>query len=597
MDGINNDNIAFKSSKRKFDESVVTWLDCPSTIDDESIPEDDGNTIDAEPISMINANEDSDESDNDGIYHEWVRPSTKKMVELLASDLTHTYRNVMENVVKAGFSWGSAWQAFCMLNFKLWNNDKNITEEQITSDILKYLNGEMEDSRGRGYMFLSMRKFIDHTITEMVYVVMEMKEVTLSEALNLLAYVGVFNFKQIARVDTELRYLPLLSESLGQSSSGGAKGPTTSKAIKTKTWDSKLHNWNFFVKTPNEGEKMEFIYPKDIEDELVLELRSRLLNLNKEKQWWKDWTSNKITLTQKMSEEFTEVKRLKNDFVKVYQRMVEKQERKDNMQKQLSALEADLFRSNKNADRSIVMLSTLQLRIIEDKIAKNDAEMKACEEFQRAEAASEAEKIVVDRLQAAEMKKSVMLEELEKINTKISQLHIEVKKAADMNKKVEARMKTKKIMKEKNLAKVASLRTENKQSEDAVKAEQQRIMSTAEKDMKTVTQEITQLENKLAEIKLEDNKDDIILQLRRNIGKSYKGEGASRGSKKLLHFRSIMQCYMCLVEEKTVIMLPCGHQVLCKDCNGIHEKKLGSSNCPSCGAHIEKRIHPRFRGD
>nr|GLL41961.1 putative E3 ubiquitin-protein ligase RF298 [Ipomoea trifida] len=39
--------------------------------------------------------------------------------------------------------------------------------------------------------------------------------------------------------------------------------------------------------------------------------------------------------------------------------------------------------------------------------------------------------------------------------------------------------------------------------------------------------------------------------------------------------------------------LPCAHQVLCKDCNTLHENQ-GMKDCPSCRTPIVQRIHARF---
>lgn len=55
------------------------------------------------------------------------------------------------------------------------------------------------------------------------------------------------------------------------------------------------------------------------------------------------------------------------------------------------------------------------------------------------------------------------------------------------------------------------------------------------------------------------------------------------------------ECVMCLSEEMAVLFFPCAHQVLCEECNILHEKK-GMKDCPSCRAPIQERINVRFRG-
>lgn len=53
------------------------------------------------------------------------------------------------------------------------------------------------------------------------------------------------------------------------------------------------------------------------------------------------------------------------------------------------------------------------------------------------------------------------------------------------------------------------------------------------------------------------------------------------------------ECTICLTKATSVAFLPCAHQVLCKDCNTLHENQ-GMKDCPSCRTPIVQRIHARF---
>lgn len=55
------------------------------------------------------------------------------------------------------------------------------------------------------------------------------------------------------------------------------------------------------------------------------------------------------------------------------------------------------------------------------------------------------------------------------------------------------------------------------------------------------------------------------------------------------------ECVMCLSEEMAVLFFPCAHQVLCEECNVLHEKK-GMKECPSCRTPIQARVKVRFQG-
>ncbi|KAF5206851.1 Ring type e3 ligase [Thalictrum thalictroides] len=59
------------------------------------------------------------------------------------------------------------------------------------------------------------------------------------------------------------------------------------------------------------------------------------------------------------------------------------------------------------------------------------------------------------------------------------------------------------------------------------------------------------------------------------------------------HLKRERECVMCLTEEMSVVFLPCAHQVVCTNCNKLHEKQ-GMKDCPSCRTPIQQRICARF---
>lgn len=168
------------------------------------------------------------------------------------------------------------------------------------------------------------------------------------------------------------------------------------------------------------------------------------------------------------------------------------------------------------------------------------------------------------------------------------------------------------MAKEKLLAQSASIRKEREQLEAAAKAKEDMIKQKAVHDMKRHMEDMKKLENELSVLKFEsdalrlaaltrgiDGNYGITNSKGANLGmKGYQepnackvaNEGGNAWTGGLMRDR---ECAMCLSEEMSVVFLPCAHQVLCPNCNEIHEKQ-GMKDCPSCRTPIQRRIPARF---
>lgn len=177
-------------------------------------------------------------------------------------------------------------------------------------------------------------------------------------------------------------------------------------------------------------------------------------------------------------------------------------------------------------------------------------------------------------------------------------------------------MKQERAAKEKLLAQAASIRKEREQLEARAKVEEDMIRKKAASDMQKYEEDIAKLEKELAEAKLRSESEKIAA-LRRGIdgrndscsrncksAPSVKEKRKSDESQKMESFQDSLgdgslrreqECVMCLSEEMSVVFLPCAHQVVCGNCNELHEKQ-GMKDCPSCRTPIQRRIQARFAG-
>ena len=162
---------------------------------------------------------------------------------------------------------------------------------------------------------------------------------------------------------------------------------------------------------------------------------------------------------------------------------------------------------------------------------------------------------------------------------------------------MQARLKQERMEKENLLAQAASIRQERERLEAQAKAEEEMIKQKAESEVQKYKEEIKKLEQKLSQMKMEANS-SAIAALRSGTKASSSSTGspgvqAMQRNQNPQGLKLERECAMCLSEEKTVIFLPCAHQLLCAKCNELHEKK-GMIDCPACRAPIMLRFNARF---
>lgn len=178
---------------------------------------------------------------------------------------------------------------------------------------------------------------------------------------------------------------------------------------------------------------------------------------------------------------------------------------------------------------------------------------------------------------------------------------------------LQATWKQEKAAKGKLAAQAAALSKEREKLEEVGKAEEERIKTKAENDVKYYTENIKRLEIEISKLKL---KSDClkIAALKKGIDGSNDGNKSGMTQATTATKENLMmaaanvwenhngteakikrerECVMCLSEEMSVIFLPCAHQVLCSKCNQLHEKEA-MEDCPSCRAKIQRRIQARF---
>lgn len=157
-----------------------------------------------------------------------------------------------------------------------------------------------------------------------------------------------------------------------------------------------------------------------------------------------------------------------------------------------------------------------------------------------------------------------------------------------------------------------SEKEEKRQLEYTSKSKEDAIRMKAETDYQQYRDDIRRLESEIAQLRLNTDSSKIAA-LRWGVDHSYasrltdnKGlpklkDNSSHLARDIADFQDLSvgevkrerECVMCLSEEMSVVFLPCAHQVVCTNCNELHEKQ-GMKDCPSCRAPIMQRISVRF---
>lgn len=149
-------------------------------------------------------------------------------------------------------------------------------------------------------------------------------------------------------------------------------------------------------------------------------------------------------------------------------------------------------------------------------------------------------------------------------------------------------------MNEEILKHADSERKQREEIEAAAKTKESLIKSEAERNLQTYKSDIQKLEKQLAQMRLTadvSNAAALLLNLRTNNNTCSKDKmlGSKEHSTISTDVAREQECVMCLTEEISVVFVPCGHQVVCYNCNGLHEKQ-GMKECPSCRTPIVRRI-------
>ncbi|KAH6827650.1 hypothetical protein C2S53_020345 [Perilla frutescens var. hirtella] len=378
-------------------------------------------------------------------------------------------------------------------------------------------------------------------------------------------------------------------------SKSGANASDTPKAV------------DYYASIPFD-ETLQKHVPQDDKDEAILILTPYMQDIQKELQGWTEWANEKVMqAARRLGKEQAELKMLRQEKEEIEKFKKEKQALEESTQKRLSEMEYAL--SNATNQIEVAKGTTRRLED-ENNILKNEMEAAKVQTLRAAsnlQTALQREQETVKKLQSWEAEKCLVQEKLTNLKRDITALNSRIEKAKGRQDQFKALWKQEEKEKLKNQKQIDSLRRKLEEEEAVMKAEADNIKKAAEKDMLRCEDGIKNLQNMIAEMRLESNRSKIAA-LNMGYGSYLTGLPGSqlpKVTKRLAVFQDFgeepdvkqeRECIMCMTDEISVVFIPCAHQVLCGPCNVLHEKQ-GMNDCPSCRTIIQKRVSVTYRAD
>ncbi|KAL3517525.1 hypothetical protein ACH5RR_020114 [Cinchona calisaya] len=398
------------------------------------------------------------------------------------------------------------------------------------------------------------------------------------------------------------------------------KNPTSSSLDCKPTLKAKTNNTNS-SEVPDYyagilyNESLGKYVPQDDKEETILILASHMKALQKEIEGWKDWANEKVMqATRRLGKDQVELKMLRQEKEEADKFKKEMPALEEGSMKRLSEMEYAI--SNAAAQIESANLSIHRLEA-DNGVLKTEAEAARLQALRASTNFTQAvykEQETLKRTQQADTEKIALQEELTSLKHHSADLQSQLEKAKNRKNQIEALWKQEEREKLKYHRQAELLKRETEQWKGQMKAEEDNMRETDERNTQQCVEYIKKLEKEISVLRLESESSRIAALLggvdigyssgliKSKIASGCRGFQVPKINKRLAVFQDNFgagsvkperECVMCLTEEMSVVFIPCAHQVLCVECNVLHEKQ-GMSDCPSCRTPIQKRIPVRY---
>ncbi|KAL3849823.1 hypothetical protein ACJIZ3_011705 [Penstemon smallii] len=306
--------------------------------------------------------------------------------------------------------------------------------------------------------------------------------------------------------------------------------------------------------------------PQNYKDEAILILVPYLRALEKQLQSWTSWAQQKVVQALKrLGEDKAELTLLRQEKEEADKCARENEVVEETSRKRLHEMENALSLFNEQ----LQVLSSKIRRLEMEKalfLKEKEAEhLKASMEAAKMEQTEIREQEYFKKVQSLDSERRLLLEEQRDIKRKTAELEGVVDKAKARYDQFEVLWKHEAKQREKTTAQKDSLMEKRKEGIALRKEEEKNIKQMAERNVQKCEENIKSLEKKVSEMRSEADK---LMIASLNIGYGSGPSALPKVKKRLAVFEGNFgsltperECVMCMNEEKSVVFLPCAHQI------------------------------------
>ncbi|XP_060215285.1 putative E3 ubiquitin-protein ligase RF298 [Lycium barbarum] len=349
-------------------------------------------------------------------------------------------------------------------------------------------------------------------------------------------------------------------------------------------------------------------------DEMILKLVPRVTELQSQLQEWTEWANQKVMqAARRLSKDKSELKTLLLEKEEVERLKKEKKTLEESTLKKQAEMENALRKASGQIERASAAVRRLEFENAGIRREMEAAKLHAVESSASCQEVLKREKKTLMKFQSWEKQKAIFQDELVAEKRKLMELYQQMEQAKVVQNQLEARWKQEKKAKEDFLTLASSLRKEREQIDASAKSKEDTTKFKA--GLRKYKDDIEKLEKEISQLRLKADSSKIAA-LKRGIDGSYasrltdlKNVSLPKDNTRMPYIATLVagfedhsksgglkrerECVMCLSEERSIVFLPCAHQVVCTTCNQLHQKQ-GMKDCPSCRSPIQRRLSVRY---
>ncbi|XP_074556309.1 MND1-interacting protein 1-like [Curcuma longa] len=349
-----------------------------------------------------------------------------------------------------------------------------------------------------------------------------------------------------------------------------------------------------------DGMSLEDNGTEDPKKEMIMDVIRQIRELEVQVKDRKEWAQQKaLQAARKMNNDLTELRNLRMEKEDNLRLKKGKQALEDTTMKRLTEMENGLKKVSGQVDRTNSVVRRLETENAEIRAEIEASKLSASESAKTCAEAARRDKKCIKKMMAWEKQREKMQEDIAEEKKKIKQMQHQLDQVKDATKGYEVKWKQEIKAKEEAITLVdderrakEAARVNASRRQEALRRKIEIDFQRHKDDIQRLTEELDRLQTAGMNLLIPPSVNAIktagtdAKSVKEVNAKPPTGFGKPQDSPKKLNRNRV--CVICKKEEISVVLLPCSHQVLCANCNEMHEKLKAC--CPGCNARIEERI-------